>query len=60
MLTVLYPSKYHAYIVGPDGKNLVTVNNLKHVECVKAALERFIQDEAAIANGTKQSTEEKE
>ncbi len=58
-LTVLHPSKTHAYIVGPDGLNLVTVNNLEHVDCVKKALEEYI-NEAPIANRrVNESIEEK-
>ncbi len=54
-LTVRKVSKDHAYITFPDGLNIVTVNNLKYVDCVKKALEDYLNAEAqskTVAKGT--------
>lgn len=41
----------HAYVrLGPV-KNLATVNDPKHAECVRAALQRFVDESGPRANG---------
>lgn len=51
-LKVKQASKDSAWIYLPTGEGLATVNNLAHVECVKKALEEYINTEAAVANRT--------
>ena len=49
----------HAYIrLGPKD-NLATVNDPKHAEVVREALQRFVDGMAASANSTHKNSEEK-
>ncbi len=49
----------HAYVrIGPKG-NLATVNDPKMAECVRAALQAFVDAGASCANGNELSTQDK-